>query len=74
MNVLDKRESDTLIDKLQNVHLTMKIFRFPQSIVMWCNKLFLSTALLNWHKNCVGVCVGISVGGAWVEVASTLKA
>ena len=52
----------------------MKIFRFPQSIVMWCNKLFLSTALLNWHKNCVGVCVGISVGGAWVEVASTLKA
>ena len=37
----------------------------------WCNKLFLSSAILNWHKKlwCVGVCVG----GVWVEVDSTLN-
>ena len=31
-----------------------------------CNNLLLSSAIgLNWHKNCVGV----RVGGVWVEVA-----
>ena len=58
MNVLDKRESNMLSrykDKLQNVNVQKlsNSIEYSNVIVILCDKLFLSSAILNWHKNCV---------------------